>query len=134
MSTNIKKQIHVSNNQPTLPDNSGYTYIWDTTNWVASVSGSLGKSASLSSVGVDRGRGAGCTVEFSVSPTAQAVTVYEAVLNGAGAWETFFSISVAAGNTQPLVWTPTMPDWIIYIVAGATKPTTLATTFLLVRP
>lgn len=126
MPTPITRVIHSSRNQMTLPDNSGYTFMFDTTNWTKSINGTLGKSAAISSPGGDRLKGSGKEIHFSVGCTGQDVTLYRACLNGVGAWETHATTTITAGATaQKVAWGPITSDWIVYVVAGGTAPTAL---------
>lgn len=122
-----------SRNQPTTPAANEYTFVYDTTQTVKSVSGQLGKSAAISAVGGERGQGAGRMAEVTMKPIGQAVTFYLAILNGNAEWENVPIASVigtplTAGNLYTFFLTPGAGDWLIYCVAGGTAPTRIDTT------
>lgn len=123
MSAHFRTVLH-SRNQPAIPDNEGYSVLFDTTRWVDSVRGAaLVKAAALPSAGGNRGFGTGRAVQFSYRCTDQNVTLYEAILDGSGAWKTFKSYTVTAGaDPTQFNWEPMSGDWCLYVVAGATAP------------
>lgn len=132
MSTPRIKSCQEIATQPTLPDANGYTWVYDSTNDEKSYSGTaLGKTAALPTVGPRRGNAKNTRIMFTVGCTGQDVTAVFYRLDGAGAWKLYQSTTITAGNTpQGFNWTVYAPDALVGILAGATPPSTLTTTFL----
>jgi hypothetical protein len=68
----------------------------------------------------------GCRFDLIVGSTGQNVTFVRQIWNGS-AWETVSSGSdtLTAGTTYPYGWVPEAPDYRMYLLAGATAPTTV---------
>lgn len=127
-------------NSVPLPANSGHSYLLDTTCWndrpwvIGAASGVPGKS---------RGQLAGKRVTGTITPTGQTITVtFELLTNPSGttsaAWEadanigTSGAFTVASTVTQPFSWLPPTTDYRIRVTAGATAPTAIKSTCVVV--
>jgi hypothetical protein len=129
----------IMNSTAPLPANAGNTYVIDSTRmgsggWVA--------AASATAPGTTREMLAGYRVQGSILPTGQAVTVYLELLTKptgttSGAFEADATadsagvITVASNTTKIINWLPITADWRIRVLAGATAPTALDTSFVL---
>ena len=136
MSLPLSKPCLEINTQVTLPANSGYTWLYDSTdprcldgrNTVA-----LGATAGVRTPGVLRGQAKNKRIMLSASCTGQNVTLVTYLLDGNGAWQLIGSgtaiTAAAVPNTQNL--TVLTPDFLIGFQAGATAPSGIATTCLI---
>ena len=118
--------------QPTLPDASKYTWIFDSTRLGESSGGRLGKTDALPTVGLGRGGAKNTRITITAAVTTTAATLVRYRLDGAGAWKLYASTTLNAGDTpQAIVWDVASPDCLIGILAGATPPTAIQTTCLI---
>jgi len=119
--------------QPVQPDNSGYTWIYDSTDARMGTPGlSLGKTAAVRAVGPARGAAKGLRAMIGACCTTQDVAIVCYTLDGAGAWRLYSSDAVVAAAVPKYVSvTIPSPDFLIGILAGATKPATVSTTLIL---
>jgi len=139
MSTPQIKHCQEIKAQVVLPDNSGYTWLFDSTYLEKSfmedaTTGkcALGKSASVPTAGPNRGGAKNCRVMMTVSVTTTSASLVRYRLDGAGTWQLYSTTTLNAGDTpQSLTWDVSSPDALIGVLAGATAPTAIATTFLL---
>ena len=118
---------------PTLPTNSAYSIIFDSTRGLVET---YTLSATLYAPGTLRGMFAGRRCHGTIAPIAQDVTVKfyrniaPATLTNA-AWAVdpdapdSGSIAVTAGNTYSWNWMPTAADFLAVVLAGATAPSAL---------
>jgi len=125
--------------QVVLPDNSGYTWLFDSTYLEKSFMEDatttkcvLGKSAGVPTAGPNRGGAKNCRAVLTASVTTTAATLVRYRLDGAGVWQLYASTTLNAGDTpQGVTWDTGAPDVLIGFLAGATAPTAITTTFLL---
>ena len=112
----------------TQPDNSGYTTLLDTTRpWISEdISGPMGKSASLPTVGTAKAQAIGKIYGILVSCTDQNVTLLEYGLHADGTWQQFATTPIVAGAApQSIPWDPSIygfADVLVVVLAGATPP------------
>jgi len=139
MSTPQIKHCQEIKAQVVLPDNSKYTWLFDSTNIERSFMEDattglsvLGKTAGLPTVGSARGNAKNCRVIMTASVATNSATLVRYRLDGAGAWQLYASTTLNAGDTpQGVTWDTGAPDVLIGFLAGATAPTAIATTFLI---
>ena len=139
MSTPRIKHCEEIKAQVVLPDNSGYTWLFDSTYLEksfmdADVNGQsqLGKSASVPSPGPQRGCAKNCRVMMTISVATNSASLVRYRLDGAEVWRLYSTTALNAGDTpQSLTWDISSPDALIGVLAGAAAPTAIATTFLL---
>lgn len=132
MSTVLSKPCIEVNTQVALPDNSGYTWIWDSTEPRRFDGVQKAKTAAVRTVGPDRGGAKNLRAMIGVSCATQNATLVLYTLDGAGAWRLYSSTTITAGNTPQFVeWRILAPDALIGILAGASAPSAIAHTLLL---
>ncbi len=131
MSTPLSKPVLGTNVQPTLPDASGYTWIYDSTDPRNLTDTALGKTASVRTVGPNRGEATNKRIMLTAAVTTQSATLVRYRLTGAGAWALYASTTLTAGDTpQGIVWDVLSPDALIGVLAGATAPSAISVTLL----
>jgi len=135
----MTRRPYVITAQPTLPDNSGYTYILDSTRRGITA---LTKSAARVVPGIYRHDWSGARVRGTIKNGSQAVTVNLLLLtNSAGttnaAWEvdatatSSGAITLSASTTVVIDWLPRANDFALEVLAGGTTTDALTTAFSL---
>jgi hypothetical protein len=120
------------NTQVTIPDNAGYTWLFDSTDPWRFKSVALGKTAGVRAPMADRGGAKGQRALIGISCTGQNVNLVRYTLDGAGAWQLFATAVITAAAVPTFVdWPIPSPDCLIGVLAGAAAPTTISTTLLL---
>lgn len=119
--------------QPTLPDANGYTWLFDSTNLERSFSTTaLGKTATLPSPGPNRGGAKNARIMVTAGVTGQNASLVCYRLDGAGAWRLFDTTALTAGDSpQGVKWDIFSPDCLVGVLAGASAPSAITTTFLM---
>jgi hypothetical protein len=128
-------------NQAPIPANSQIVPLLDSTCW--NDAPPWVSTATTPGPGRSRAQFTGCRVQGTVTPTAQAMTItFEGLLNPSGTTNAAFGTDtnapdagvkvVAAGATYVFDYLPRFPDFRITMTAGATAPTALSTTLVLV--
>jgi len=118
----------------TLPDNSGFSVLLDTTNGIPGEDCILAAkiAAVPSTPGATRGQALGRSFSGIVAATGQNVTVQLYGLTGAAGWALLQSQSITAGTPATFgPWTPSeygSSDALILVAAGATAPSALTAT------
>lgn len=125
-----RKPCQEINTQVTLPDNSGYTWLFDSTDPRTMSGTALGKTAGVRTVGAERGKAKNTKIVVGASCAGHDCTLVGYTLDGTGAWQLYNSQTITAGAVPTLVtiYVPT-PDFLLGFLAGATAPTGIATTF-----
>jgi hypothetical protein len=120
------------NTQVTIPDNAGYTWLFDSTDPRRFKGVALGKTAGVRTPMADRGGAKGQRALIGSSCTGQPVTLVTYTLDGNGAWQPYSSVLITAGAAPQFVdWSIPAPDCLIGFLAGAAAPSDIATTLLL---
>ena len=126
--------------QPTLPNNSGYAWIFNSTNADAWKNGGpqLPVSAGVPSPGPNRSNCMNMTARLTVSCATQNVTLALYTLDGAGAWQLYTppggTITITAGAApQGVKWEILAADVLIGVLAGASAPSALTSTLYFVE-
>jgi hypothetical protein len=120
------------NTQVTIPDNAGYTWLFDSTDPRRFKSVALGKTAGVRAPMADRGGAEGQIALIGASCTGQNVNLVAYTLDGNGAWQLYSSVTITAGASPQFVdWTISAPDVLIGFLAGASAPSDIITTLLL---
>jgi hypothetical protein len=131
MSTPLSKPCIECNVQPTLPDASKYTWIYDSTDPRNLGDTALGKTDAVRTVGPCRGEAKNKRIMLTAGATTQSATLVRYRLTGAGAWALYASTTLTAGDTpQGLTWDVVSPDALIGILAGGTAPSAICVTLL----
>ena len=125
--------------QPTLPDDAGYTWIFDSTDprsW--DMIAALGKTAAVPAPKDLRGQARNLRACLGVSCAGQSVTVVFYTLDGAGAWQAYTmpggAVTLTAGAApQYIDWSIIASDVLIGVHAAASKPSAIATTLYFVE-
>ena len=122
------------NTQVTIPDNAGYTWLFDSTDPRRFAGVALGKTAVVRTPMADRGGAKGMRALIGISCAGQNVNLVRYTLDGAGAWQLFATAVITAGAVPTFVdWPIPTPDCLIGVLAGATAPSAIATTLLLLE-
>jgi len=131
---------HQITTQPVLPDNSGYTWIFDSTDPHAwdNTGKQYAKTGSVPTPGPVRGGAMNVTANLTVSCTGQNVTLVLYTLDGAGAWQLYTppngTITITAGaSPQGVKWDILASDVLIGVLAGASAPSAITSTLYFVE-
>lgn len=125
----------------TLPGNSGYVIPFDSTRGPHGMTYSaIAAGGSFLAPGGMRGKYRAALIRYTVKCTTQNVTVDEQILTGVAGtsadWETQNGASgtytVTAGTTADSEFKPLSSDWRLLITAGATAPSALVVTGVVV--
>ena len=131
-----RKPCQEISTQVTLPDASGYTWLFDSTEprMISNVQNgvALGKTAGVRTVGSHRGGAKNLHIKLSASCATYGCSLVLYQLDGAGAWQLYTSIPLTAGAVpQNVDWSTMTPDVLIGFLASTNPPTAIATTCLL---
>ena len=127
--------------QPVLPDNNGYTWIFDSTQPDAYKDGGpqIAKTSGLPTPGPVRGGCLNQRANLTVSCATDDVTLVLYTLDGAGAWKAYTLAALPTGtitagaSPQGVFWDIAAADVLIGLKAGATAPTAVTSTLYFVE-
>jgi hypothetical protein len=138
MATPLSKSAQEITTQVTLPDNSGYTWLFDSTDPRNFCGMALGKTAGVRAVGPMRGLAKNLRMNLGASCATQNVTIKLYTLDGAGVWKLYATspgeVALTAGASPQLFeWPIYASDVLVGFLAGATAPSAIATTCYIVE-
>jgi hypothetical protein len=138
MATPLSKPAPEITTQVTLPDNSGYTWLYDSTDPRNFSGVALGKTTGVRPVGPLRGLAKNLRMNLGARCTTQNVTIKIYTLDGAGVWNLYATspgeVALTAGASPQLFeWSSYASDVLVGFLAGVTAPSAIATTLYFVE-